>query len=141
MGVSATTSYSKFLGKRWSFELLLCLFLSLKMASSRERTFTASQVWRLLDEDSDVSSDIEIEVKTWNICVGCHDVYLQSMTCHAGFAIRLRHSPWANFEVDWRNPKIRFRQSGERVYRQKYGYTKVRINLYCVCVSGTFIRV
>ena len=23
----------------------------------------------------------------------------------AGFAIRLRHSPWANFEVDWRNPK------------------------------------
>ena len=22
-----------------------------------------------------------------------------------GFAIRLRHSPWANFEVDWRNPK------------------------------------
>ena len=58
------------------FLLLLCLFLSLKMASSRERTFTASQVWRLLDEDSDVSSDIEIEVKTWNICVGCHDVYL-----------------------------------------------------------------
>ena len=72
----------KVLGKRRSFELLLCLFLSLKMASSRERTFTTSQVWRLLDEDSDVSSDIEIEVKTWNICVGCHDVYLQSMTCH-----------------------------------------------------------
>ena len=23
----------------------------------------------------------------------------------SGFAIRLRHSPWANFEVDWRNPK------------------------------------
>ena len=46
------------------------------MASSRERMFTASQVCRLLDEDSDVSSDIEIEVKTLNICVGCHDVYL-----------------------------------------------------------------
>ena len=41
----------------------------------------------------------------------------------SGFAIRLRHSPWANFEVDWRNPKIRFRQSGERVYRQKYEST------------------
>ena len=63
VGVSATTSYSKFLGKRRSFELLLCLFLSLKMASSRERTFTASQVWRLLDEDSDVSSDIELRWK------------------------------------------------------------------------------
>ena len=46
------------------------------MASSRERMFTASQVCRLLDEDSDVSSDIEIEVKTLNICVGCHNVYL-----------------------------------------------------------------
>ena len=23
----------------------------------------------------------------------------------AGFAIKLCHSPWANFEVDWRNPK------------------------------------
>ena len=23
----------------------------------------------------------------------------------SGFALRLRHSPWANFEVDWRNPK------------------------------------
>ena len=44
------------------------------MASSRERMFTASQVCRLLDEDSDVSSDIEIEVKILNICVGCHDV-------------------------------------------------------------------
>ena len=55
------------------------------MASSRERMFTASQVCRLLDEDSDVSSDIEIEVKTLNICVGCHDVYLflqSDMPCH-----------------------------------------------------------
>ena len=58
-----------------------------KMASSRERMFTASQVCRLLDEDSDVSSDIEIEVKTLNICVGCHDVYLflqSDMPCHDG---------------------------------------------------------
>ena len=58
------------------------------MASSRERMFIASQVCRLLDEDSDVSSDIEIEVKTLNICVGCHDVYLflqsdMNQTCHA----------------------------------------------------------
>ena len=55
------------------------------MASSRERMFTASQVCRLLDEDSDVSSGIEIEVKTLNICVGCHDVYLflqSDMPCH-----------------------------------------------------------
>ena len=55
------------------------------MASSRERMFTASQVCRLLDEDSDVSSDIEIEVKTLNICVGCHNVYLflqSDMPCH-----------------------------------------------------------
>ena len=53
------------------------------MASSRERMFTASQVCRLLDEDSDVSSDIEIEVKTLNICVGCHDIYFYNLTCHA----------------------------------------------------------
>ena len=55
------------------------------MASSRERRLTASQVCRLLDEDSDVSSDIEIEVKTLNICVGCHGVYLflqSDMPCH-----------------------------------------------------------
>ena len=55
------------------------------MASSRERMFTASQVCRLLDEDSDVSSDIEIEVKILNICIGCHSVYLflqSDMPCH-----------------------------------------------------------
>ena len=59
------------------------------MASSRERMFTASQVCRLLDEDSNVSSNIEIEVKILNICVGCHDVYLflqSDMPCHSPYA-------------------------------------------------------
>ena len=46
--------------------------------------FTASQVCRLLDEDSDVSSDIEIEVKTLNICVVVTTfIYFYNLTCHA----------------------------------------------------------
>ena len=53
----------------------------------------------------------------------------------SGFAIRLRHSPWANFEVDWRNPKNPLSPKWRKGIQ-----AKVRINLYCVCISGIFIR-
>ena len=35
----------------------------------------------------------------------CFTLCISRLANHPGFAIRLRHSPWANFEVDWRNPK------------------------------------
>ena len=47
--------------------------------------------------------------------------------------VRDKASPWANFEVDWRNPKNPLSPKW-----QKGIPAKVRINL--VCVSGIFIR-
>ena len=50
-------------------------------------------------------SDLEDDFATFS----CDDMDVHGQyDCRndsAGFAIRLRHSPWANFEIDWRNPK------------------------------------
>ena len=53
-----------------------------------------------------------------------------------GFAIRLRHSPWGNFEVDWRNPKIPLSQgytgksTGIPKYESTYTASAFRVYLY-----------
>ena len=46
------------------------------MASSLVNERSLRKIARL-DEESDVSSDMEIEVKIYKICVDSHDVYLQ----------------------------------------------------------------
>ena len=57
----------------------------------------------------------------------------------SGFAIRLRHSPWANFEVDWRNPKNPLspkwrkgtgKSTGIPKYESTYTASAFRVYLY-----------
>ena len=67
------------MGSRRSVKLLLSVFQSLKMASSNVHCFASKPGFY---EECDVSSDIEIEVKIYNICFGCHVVDLQLLACH-----------------------------------------------------------